>query len=129
MSLIAKVIENNSRFQFLASWIFQYLVEKSNLPPKQPKKALSSHILPTASTMIGVCVTVITFLRTMNFHMKTYADDILGVDTLIFITSCFLSYLSIRNNNNSNFELIADNLFLVGMFIMVVVGLLILHLK
>ncbi|OUL18018.1 hypothetical protein BV375_34835 [Nostoc sp. 106C] len=79
--------------------------------------------------MIGVCVTVITFLRTINFHMKTYADDILGFDTLVFITSCFLSYISIRNNNSRKFELIADNLFLIGMFIMVFVGLLILHLK
>ncbi|WP_086688510.1 hypothetical protein [Nostoc sp. T09] len=122
------VIKNNSRFKILDSWIFQVLVEKSSVQQKQPKQALSYHILPTASTMIGVCVTVITFLRTINFHMKTYADDILGFDTLVFITSCFLSYISIRNNNR-NFELIADNLFLVGMFIMVFVGLLILHLK
>ncbi|MDZ8055473.1 MAG: hypothetical protein RMX68_000735 [Aulosira sp. ZfuVER01] len=121
--------QKNSRFPIFASWIFQNLVEKANLQPKQSKEPLSYHILPTASTMIGVCITVITFLRTINFQMNTYADDILGVDTLIFITSCFLSYISIRNNNNRKFELIADNLFLVGMSIMVFVGLLILHLK
>jgi len=78
--------------------------------------------------MIGVCVTVITFFRATNFHLKTYADDILGFDTLVFISSCFLSYISMRKENKIRLELIADNLFLLGMSIMVIVGLLILHL-
>ncbi|MBV9387328.1 MAG: hypothetical protein JOZ78_12970 [Chroococcidiopsidaceae cyanobacterium CP_BM_ER_R8_30] len=95
---------------------------------KQQKQVLSYHILPTASTMIGVCVTVITFFRATNFHLKTYADDILGFDTLVFISSCFLSYISMRKENKIRLELIADNLFLLGMSIMVIVGLLILHL-
>lgn len=95
---------------------------------KQQKQTLSYHILPIASTMIGVCVTVITFFRATNFHLKTYADDILGFDTLVFISSCFLSYISMRQGNNIKLELLADNLFLLGMSIMVIVGILILRL-
>ncbi len=104
-------------------------MKKVRMQQKQAKKELSYHILPTASTMIGVCVTIITFLKTMDFHMKTYADEILGLDTLVFITACFLSYISIRNNNTQKLEIIADKLFLIGMFIMVLAGLLILYLK
>lgn len=85
--------------------------------------------MPTASTMIGVCVTVITFFRTTNFHLKTYADNILGFDALIFISSCLFSYASIRRDSDSRFELLADNLFIIGMLIMVLVGLLILHIE
>jgi len=95
----------------------------------QQRQVLSYHILQTGSTMIGVCVTVITLVRATNFHLKTYADNILGLDAIVFILSCFLSYVSMRKENNRRFELMADNLFLVGMSIMVLVCLLILHLE
>ena len=96
---------------------------------EEQSKSLAHQILPTASTMIGVCVTVITFFRTTNFHLKTYADDILGFDTLLFVSACFSSYISIRKRNNRRVELIADYSFLLGMSIMVFVGLLILRLE
>ncbi len=95
----------------------------------QQREVLSYHILQTGSTMIGVCLTVITLVRATNFHLKTYADNILGLDAIVFIMSCFLSYISMRKQNNKRLELIADNLFLAGMSIMVLVGLLILHLE
>lgn len=97
--------------------------------PGQSKQFLSHHILQTAATMIGVCVTVIAFFRATNFHFKTYADKILELDTLIFISSCLFSYISLRRGSNIKFELIADNLFILGMLIMTLVGLLILHLE
>lgn len=99
-----------------------------NSQKKQQKEALSSHILVTASTMIGVCLTVITIFKVTNFHLKTYADELLGLDALLFIISCFLSYMSIRQENNKKIEFIADNLFIGAMSIMVVVGILILSL-
>lgn len=95
---------------------------------KQPKETLSYHILITASTMIGVCLTVITIFKVTNFHLKTYADELLGIDTLLFISSCFLSYISIRQGNNKKIELIADNLFIAAMSILVIIGIVILSL-
>lgn len=95
---------------------------------KQQKEALSYYILVTASTMIGVCLTVITIFKVTNFHLKTYADELLGVDTLLFIFSSFLSYISIRQGYNRKIEFIADNLFIAAMSLMVIVGILILTL-
>ena len=94
----------------------------------QQKEVLSYHILVTASTMIGVCLTVITIFKVTNFHLKTYADELLGVDTLLFILSSFLSYISIRQGYNKKLEFVADNLFIAAMSIMVVAGILILNL-
>lgn len=78
--------------------------------------------------MIGVCLTVITIFKVTNFHLKTYADELLGIDTLLFISSCFLSYISIRQGNNKKIELIADNLFIAAMSILVIIGIVILSL-
>jgi hypothetical protein len=99
-----------------------------NSQKKQQKEVLSYHILVTASTMIGVCLTVITIFKVTNFHLKTYADELLGVDTLLFILSSFLSYISIRQGYNKKLEFVADNLFIAAMSIMVVAGILILNL-
>lgn len=72
--------------------------------------------------MIGVCITVITLFKVTKLHLTTYVDEMMGFDTLVFSLSCFLSYTSIRLKKQNKFELIADSFFLIGLFIMVVVG-------
>ena len=90
---------------------------------KQKKSdALSDHILPVSATMIGVCITVITLFKVTGFHLKTYADEILGCDTLFFIMSCLLSSTSLRIKNSNKYEKIADYCFLFGLFVMVAIG-------
>lgn len=79
--------------------------------------------------MIGVCVTIITFLKISYFAIKTYADDILAFDTFLFILAGFLSYITISRTTRIKLELIADISFLLGMFIMVFAGILILNLE
>jgi hypothetical protein len=39
--------------------------------------------------MIGACITVIALFKVMNINYKTYADEIIGIDTFIFIFSAF----------------------------------------
>lgn len=95
----------------------------------QNQQELSYEILPASSTMIGVCVTVITFIKVTNFGAKTYAEDLLAFDAFLFISAGFLSYISISRTNNIKLELIADISFLFGMFIMVLVGILLLKLE
>lgn len=73
-------------------------------------------------------MTVITFVRVTNFGEKTYADNILAYDTLLFILACFASYIAMRRQNNLRLELIADVAFLLGMSVMVFVGILLLNL-
>lgn len=95
----------------------------------QSQKDLSYEILPASSTMIGVCVTVITLVKITNFATKTYAEELLAFDTFLFIFAGFLSYISISRTNNIKLELVADISFLLGMFIMVLVGVLLLNLE
>lgn len=99
----------------------------NNKKTKNPN--LSDHILQVSATMIGVCLTVIALLKVTYFHFKTYADEILGFDTLLFISSCFLSYTSVRVKYENKFEKFADILFFVGLLIMVVIGFLILRVE
>lgn len=93
---------------------------------KQKSPTLSNHILPVSATMIGVCVTVITLFKVTQLHRRTYVDELMGFDTLFFSVSCLLSYISIRIKQQNKLERIADLLFMVGLLIMVVIGLIIL---
>ena len=84
---------------------------------------ISRHILPTAATMVGVCVTVIGIVRVVeiNTAVSTVIDDILAVDGLIFLGSTLLSYASLRDNAPTpRLERLADWLFLLGLALMVV---------
>ncbi len=94
---------------------------------KPKSSALSDHILPVSATMIGVCITVITLFKVTKLHLRTYVDELMGFDTLFFSISCFLSYTSIRINKQNKLEKFADILFMIGLFIMVIIGLLILR--
>jgi hypothetical protein len=83
---------------------------------------VSQHILPTAATMVGVCVTVIGIVRVLevNGAISTVIDDILAFDGLIFLGSTFLSYASLRvQEPTPRLERLADLLFLGGLGCMV----------
>jgi cytochrome c oxidase assembly factor CtaG len=85
------------------------------------QKRLSDHILPVSSTMVGVCVTVITVIQiTPNRTFASWADELMAVDGLAFMASAFLSYWSIRHpDRNDRVERYADRLFLMGLALMV----------
>jgi hypothetical protein len=79
---------------------------------------ISRHIVPTAATMVGVCMTVISIVRLMELtaNMSTIIDDILAIDSAVFLASCALSYVSLRSKlNSSRLERSADLLFLGGL--------------
>lgn len=91
-------------------------------------RGISNHILPTSATMAGVCITVISIVRLVeaNRHVSTIIDNIMAVNGLIFLASCFLSYSSLRSPRRAAaFERYADILFLTGLSLMVVGGFLI----
>lgn len=99
------------------------------LNEKTKNRDIAHYIFSGSSTMIGVCITVITLLRITDTHIKTLADEILGIDAFIFILSSFLSYLSLRKDATKRIELIADIIFFTGMFIMVLVGIMIVFME
>ena len=84
------------------------------------------HIFTVSSAMVGVCLTVIGLVRVVITLGKadTFADDLLAVDALLFLGSCFLSYAALRSRGTRRMhrlERIADGVFITAMVVMVAI--------
>ena len=86
--------------------------------------ALSSHILPTSATMLGVCMTVIGIVKVVEVGKgSSHIDEVLAINGILFMLSAAFSYLSIRSRRQgARLEAIADTLFMVGIGLMAVAG-------
>lgn len=96
-------------------------------PETASSRSISNHILPSAATMAGVCITIIGIVRLVetNRHISTIIDNLMAFNSLIFLISCFLSYISLRPFKAAGaFERYADILFLTGLSLMVIGGFL-----
>ncbi len=98
-------------------------------PPDQrrePGVGTSAHIFPTSATMIGVCMTVLSFSRLDDYSPAFWAiDKIVAVDALVFLASCLLSFLSIRlgeriTNGEARLERRAEYVFMIGIAVLAV---------
>ena len=73
--------------------------------------------------MVGVCLTVIGLFR-LIIQLKsvsTWADDLLSVDALLFLSACGLAYWALRARTikrRQRTEKIADMIFLVALTLM-----------
>lgn len=98
-------------------------------PAKDPAakplgSGLSAHILPTSATMIGVCMTVLSIghLGSGN-EVRMVMDKLLAVDSLVFLTSALLSFISMRSKGvRSRYEARAELIFIAGLAILVLVA-------
>jgi len=93
--------------------------------PEQGKESkLADHILPSSATMIGVCMTVISLAHLIpKQNISRHVNELLSLDSLLFLGSAMLSYFSIRRPMMAErFERVADVIFLLGLAVMVVVG-------
>ena len=93
-------------------------------------RELSENIFSVSAAMVGVCITVIGLFRIVSRsqHVDSIADNLLSIDALIFLASCFLAYLGLRarsSRNKRRFERGADYLFLAALTMMSVVAVLI----
>lgn len=92
-----------------------------NAGPGRPRigmasNGISSHILPTSATMVGVCMTVISIGKIARGHAGMAIDRILAVDSALFLLSALLSFLSIRSGRSAmRLERWAEILFLVAL--------------
>ncbi len=85
----------------------------------QPDNNLTRHILPTAATMVGVCMTVISIVKITKISKGQTIDEILAIDSIIFLASAFFSYLSIRHSESPrHYESWADTTFMWGLVLM-----------
>ena len=94
---------------------------------KEPRTSLSAHILPTAATMVGVCMTVLSIGRLTNAgRLGVFIDKILAFDGVIFLASAVLSSVAIRIvAKTESVETWAEKLFLVGLPLCAVVAVVI----
>ena len=85
---------------------------------------LADHILPSSATMVGVCMTVISLSQLIPKQaVSRHVDELLAFDSLLFLCSAMLSYVSIRNRKLAErLERIADLIFLIAVSLMVIVG-------
>jgi len=85
---------------------------------------LSHHILPNSATMVGVCIMVISIVKSQPADMVSYLiDKALAIDSLLFTISALLSFLSIRLKKSSEgFEHWAEVLFIIGLVSMMMIA-------
>ncbi|SEN10309.1 hypothetical protein [Chryseobacterium taichungense] len=82
----------------------------------------STHILNASSNLLGFSLIIITSLKITKISHSTHLDEFAGVACLFFAFSCFFSFLAIRSQREKQgfrFETIADYLFLIALFCIV----------
>lgn len=82
----------------------------------------SGHILNASSNLLGFSLLIITSLKISKISGNTHLDEFAGVACIFFACSCFFSFMSIRSKNEkreTKFETIADYLFLIALFCIV----------
>jgi hypothetical protein len=86
------------------------------------------HISEVSVAMIGVCLTGVSILNVdqdIN-DGNTYVDDLLAIDSFVFLTSYLLSYWVVRvmtkgDRNVQRVGDIANAIFLIGMIFLAIV--------
>ena len=84
---------------------------------------LSHHILPNSATMVGVCIMVISIVKSMGPSLTNYLiDKGLAIDSLLFMISALLSFSSIRSEQSAlRLERWAEMIFLLGLVSMTLI--------
>jgi hypothetical protein len=82
----------------------------------------SVHILNISATLFGLCYVVFTSLKTLKLDGNTLIDEFTAFSMVLFMTSCLLSFLSVRGSKRSAlFERVADYVFLSGLFTLFII--------
>jgi hypothetical protein len=84
---------------------------------------LSHHILPNSATMVGVCIMVISIVKSMSPGFANYLiDKALAIDSILFMISALLSFSSIRlKQSTERLERWAEMIFLLGLVSMTLI--------
>lgn len=83
---------------------------------------ISRHILPTAATMVGVCVTVVSIVRLFESTTPhaSIVDNVIAGDAVLFLVSALLSYAALRTAGDTpRLERYGDLLFLTALTVLV----------
>jgi hypothetical protein len=90
---------------------------------------LSGHILPSAATMIGVCITAIGLVKLVEGRIgPSHVDEYCSIAALIFLASAAASYVSLRLEPETRhfalMERVADISFMLGLVLLTIIALL-----
>jgi len=100
------------------------------------RPGIARHILPTSGNLLGLCFTILSFIKVTHVAGDTFIDEILVVAIVLFLMSAVFSFSSIRSGGGSvkksvNYEKIAEVIFISGLSLLAVsaigVGLHLLH--
>ena len=78
----------------------------------------SQSILNTSSNLLGFCLVVLTSLKITKYNQTSLIDEFTGVACIVLALCSFLSFMSIRSENQkktNRFEKIADTIFIIGL--------------
>ena len=81
----------------------------------------SPHILSTSANLLGLCFIVLTSIKVSKMEDVSIIDETTAIAIVLFMTSCILSFLSMRkedDSGNSRLEKLADILFLSGLVVL-----------
>ncbi len=84
----------------------------------------SSHVLNTSANLLGLCFVVLASIKAMKVGGQTVIDDFTTVALFLFMSSCLLSFLSIRSEDAARsrwYENVASYIFLAGLLSMFVI--------
>jgi len=96
-------------------------------PPPTPRAALDERICrlicPIASAMVGVCLTGIGLLHLgiAGGRRAGVADDLLAIDSLLFLVATLTSYVALRGASYRRLHLmeqLADACFILAMLLL-----------
>jgi len=99
------------------------LMKNHNYNSCSDSNDLSHHILPNSATMVGVCIMVISIVKSMGPGLANYLiDKALAIDSLLFMISALLSFSSIRLKQSTELlERWAEIIFLLGLVSMTLI--------
>lgn len=91
----------------------------------------SQHILGTSANLLGFCLFIITSLHLTNKSESTIIDEFTAIVAFLLTVSSIFSFISIKTQNNKRellFERIADYLFILTLFgILIIITLVIIN--
>jgi len=84
---------------------------------------LTIHVFSVSAALVGVCLTVIGLFVVSHrlTNVKSIGEKLLAIDAVIFLSSCLLSYLSLkmrRRRRQHLLEKIAEEIFFLGLVMM-----------
>ena len=102
------------------------LDEVAKAEEEAEESALCVQLMSVSAGMVGVCLTVLGVFKLLR-HFKgagSLADDLVAIDSLLFVAVCILSYGGIRTASRrwqQRLERAADVFFLFALALMAVI--------